>query len=290
MDNKEYEEWMARDDVKRAYETVRMMQPVLLEIMTVFDTICAENGLRYYLFYGTMLGALRHKGFIPWDDDADVVMPRSDYERLLGLPREKIPAGYFLQTPYSEKFGRFTFAKLRKDGTACICEEHRHIRMHQGVFVDIFPFDEPARGCRLAMWLIPRFFDRLTAFSSARLPRGLGWLKPIQFVWMRVFPPSYFARLANVAVKMLSGHAGYYMNPLCPVRSACEKQGWDKGLFDPPRRVPFEDREFNIPAKAEALLAHKYGVWNEMPPEKWRWPVHSKGGILSATHDYREFI
>lgn len=290
MNMSEYEAWMSRSDVQEAYAPVKKMQGVLLEMLEVFDRICDENGLRYYLFYGTQLGALRHKGFIPWDDDADVVMPRDDYEKLLRLPSAKVPRGYFLQSPYSEHMGRFCFAKLRKDGTTCICKDHQHIKMHQGIFVDIFPLDEPARGCKGLMWTLPRMLDRVTAFTCANLPRKVSFLRPIQWVWQKIFTPSFFARVANAMARILSGQSGVYMSTFCTNRTAGEKKGWNKKLFDPPRRVWFEGFELNVPNKSEVLLEQRFGNWHEFPPEKYRWPIHGEGGIVDVSRDYREYL
>lgn len=141
MSREDHQKWLARPDVQKKLAPIIKVQKVLLELLSVIDGICRENNLRYYLFYGTLLGAIRDGGFIPWDDDADVVMPREDYEKLLSLPVSKWPDGYFLQSPYSEKYGRFAFSKLRKNNTACIDPHHRHIKMHQGIFLDIFPLD-----------------------------------------------------------------------------------------------------------------------------------------------------
>ena len=79
----EYDRWLAAPDVKRRLAPVKKLQGVLLEMLTVIDKVCDENGLKYYLIYGTLLGALRHGGFIPWDDDADIVMPREDFEKFI---------------------------------------------------------------------------------------------------------------------------------------------------------------------------------------------------------------
>lgn len=290
MNRAEYDAWMSRSDVQTAYAPVKKMQGVLLEMLKVFDRICDVNGLRYYLFYGTQLGAFRHRGFIPWDDDADVVMPRTDYEKLLHLPLNKIPQGYFLQSPYSERFGRFCFAKLRKDGTTCICKNHRHIKMHQGIFIDIFPFDEPAKGCKWLMWWLPRALDRMTAFTCTELPGALKVLKPAQWIWQKWLVPSFFAKLANVVARALSGRSGVYMSTFCTNRTVGEQKGWDKALFDPLRRVPFEGVLLRVPNQSEQILEQRFGDWNEMPPESGRWPVHSDGGVVDVDRDYSTYL
>lgn len=126
----------------RTDEQLKKHQAALLELLTVFDNICRRLGISYQLFAGTALGAVRHKGFIPWDDDLDIIMLRPEYERFLKeAPAEPESEKYFLQAEFSEHWPMF-FSKLRKNGTACI-ERYvpRDELMHQGIYIDIFPCD-----------------------------------------------------------------------------------------------------------------------------------------------------
>ena len=92
---------------------------VELDILLLFDTLCKEHNLTYFLMHGTLLGAVRHKGFIPWDDDIDVVMPREDYDKFLKLAGE-IEQPYFLQTPITDEESGFSIAKLKNSNTTCL--------------------------------------------------------------------------------------------------------------------------------------------------------------------------
>ena len=126
----------------RTDEQLKKHQAALMELLTVFDNICRRLGISYQLFAGTALGAVRHKGFIPWDDDLDIIMLRPEYERFLKeAPAEPESEKYFLQSEFSEHWPMF-FSKLRKNGTACI-ERYvpRDELMHQGIYIDIFPCD-----------------------------------------------------------------------------------------------------------------------------------------------------
>lgn len=122
--------------------SIQEHQVVLLELLNVFDSVCRKFDIKYMLFAGSALGAVRHQGFIPWDDDLDVVMLRSEYERFLRVaPRELNQKKYFLQKEYSEHWPMY-FSKLRKNNTACI---ERYVPkdplVHQGVYIDIFSCD-----------------------------------------------------------------------------------------------------------------------------------------------------
>ena len=99
------------------------------------------NNIQYYLAYGTAIGAVRHKGFIPWDDDIDVVMLREDYEKVCLLPPKAFGEELFLQTVYSNIEYPFPFAKLCMNGTACVEAGMEHANIHHGIFMDIFPLD-----------------------------------------------------------------------------------------------------------------------------------------------------
>lgn len=123
-------------------QTLTAHQKVLLELLGVFDGICRKYDIPYMLFAGSALGAVRHRGIIPWDDDLDVVMLRPDYERFLKLAAKDLADGpYFLQPEFSEHWPMF-FSKLRKNETACM-ERYvpRDPLTHQGIYIDIFPCD-----------------------------------------------------------------------------------------------------------------------------------------------------
>lgn len=115
------------------------------EILDVIHQVCTEHGLRYSLAYGTLIGAVRHKGFIPWDDDIDLMMPREDYEKLLVIWNQSAPKGYILQNTRTDSDFTQNFTKIRKDHTTFLQDEsEREKHYHKGIFVDIFPGDRVA--------------------------------------------------------------------------------------------------------------------------------------------------
>ncbi|MBQ8798493.1 MAG: LicD family protein [Lachnospiraceae bacterium] len=117
------------------------LQKKILEIMKVFDRVCRENDLRYYMLGGTMLGAVRHKGFIPWDDDADFGLPRRDYEQLLTFKDEQLPEGYQLRHFSKESGVPYAFIRLEDIRTTCIETRRSGSGYVGGVYIDIFPLD-----------------------------------------------------------------------------------------------------------------------------------------------------
>lgn len=149
---------------------LRRLQLVQLEMLKVLDEICKRNDIHYQLFAGTALGAVRHRGFIPWDDDLDVVMLREDYEKFLKIAPQQIGNAYFLQKEFSEHWP-MQFSKLRKNDTAFI---ERYIakdeQTHMGVYLDIFPCDNLSGSQDLAERAIPCLESRhRTIAGSTRL-------------------------------------------------------------------------------------------------------------------------
>lgn len=117
------------------------LKAIELEILDEFLRICKKHRLTYVLAGGTCLGAIRHKGFIPWDDDIDVSMPRKDFDRLAQLCKTELDNRYVFQSLDTEPNCGIVFGKIRKKGTVLSEEYSRHIKMTQGIWIDIFPYD-----------------------------------------------------------------------------------------------------------------------------------------------------
>lgn len=113
---------------------------VIYDLLLEFDRICREHGLRYTLAFGSLLGVVRHNGFIPWDDDIDVCMPRADYEKLIEL-KSSFSEPYFLQIPGKDNDYWYSFIKLRNSNTSAVNRTFRYAEFNQGHFLDIFPLD-----------------------------------------------------------------------------------------------------------------------------------------------------
>ena len=111
----------------------------LLELLKAFKNVCDKEGIWYTLAFGTVLGAVRHKGFIPWDDDIDIGMTRDNYEKFIKIANTKLSEEFFLQTMETEEETPFYFAKVRKNKTKFIEKYVKDINMNHGIFIDIFP-------------------------------------------------------------------------------------------------------------------------------------------------------
>ncbi|MCC8070689.1 MAG: LicD family protein [Bacteroidales bacterium] len=118
---------------------IRALQLKILAILKALDKVCQEHNLRYCLVGGTLLGAVRHRGFIPWDDDLDISMPRPDYEQLIAHANEWLPAPYELVCAENDPLYPLPFAKIQDASTTLI--ERRHLHYLGGVYIDVFPYD-----------------------------------------------------------------------------------------------------------------------------------------------------
>jgi lipopolysaccharide cholinephosphotransferase len=120
---------------------LREAQLIMLEMLVEFDAICKKHNLQYWLDSGTLLGAVRHKGFIPWDDDIDLSMPIEDYNKFQEIAEDELSSNIFFQTSITDKNFKFDYIKLRSNKAKIVefHEKDREVGYHQGVFVDIFP-------------------------------------------------------------------------------------------------------------------------------------------------------
>lgn len=120
---------------------LKQVWAVLIDLLYEFDRICKKYDLKYWLAYGSLIGAVRHKGFIPWDDDLDVFMMREDYEKLLTVAENELSQPYFFQTPHTDPGYYFSFAKIRNSNTTGTSVVFNWEDFNQGIFLDIFPLD-----------------------------------------------------------------------------------------------------------------------------------------------------
>ena len=122
-------------------DVLRKAQLIMLEMLIEFDAICKKHQLQYWLDSGTLLGAVRHQGFIPWDDDIDLSMPVEDYNKFLKIAKSELSSEIFFQTSQTDKDFKFDYIKLRSNKASIVefHEKDKQIKYHQGVFVDIFP-------------------------------------------------------------------------------------------------------------------------------------------------------
>ena len=258
-------------------KTVAAAQKVMLEILVEIHRICVENDITYWLEAGTLLGAIRHKGFIPWDDDCDVSMPRKDYERFLQIAQEKLPETMFLQTKETDKEYPLPWAKIRKNGTLLIeTGETGEEKYHHGIFVDIFPYDyyESAEVINKLLWA------RKTKDEKNKYPKGsfkrmlLGFYANVLLWWpmhtakkMRAYLVEHHNEINEKGYHFFTyaADAGY----VCPTTV-------DEVLPVEFAENIFEGHSFYIPNDYDKVLKANFGDdYMELPPVDQR-KTHAK--------------
>lgn len=264
--------------------TIVQTQAALASLLAEFDRICKQLDIPYVLFAGTMLGAVRHQGFIPWDDDVDVMMLREDYDRFLAqaeklLDQEK----FFLQKEFSPHWPMF-FTKLRLNGTAYLERYHpKDPECHQGLYLDIFACDYAAPG-KLRQRL--QFFASKVVIAKCLDARGYDTDSKLKKVFMalcRVLPLKPFLKLAKGKARkngqlqsFLGGAHGFEQN-IYPAE-------W----FDQRTELLFNGKAYPVSAAYDAFLTRLYGDYMQLPsPEQRRKKQHAI--LIDLERSYEEY-
>lgn len=259
--------------------TISEIQEIELDNLQTIDQICRQLGLTYYLAYGTLLGAVRHQDFIPWDDDTDIWMPRRDYERLIKHCQENCPAPYKLCTRENTPgfpYGLARFSNLDYEFVSTNPIE----QFAAGVFTDIYPLDENGDSYSTARWLYRRCKWANIAYYAyaANWPQNL-LTKGIQHLYRGaihcLFGDQFaqavdrkIGRLIFSKTKFGSRHVGV---PAWPDGAPHQL---DKADFGQGQDCSFAGCSLRIPAKPEAILREYYGNYEELPPAWDRYPHH----------------
>ena len=251
----------------------RALQISELEILREFKRLCNSNHLEYYLTAGTLLGAVRHQGFIPWDDDIDIAMPRKDFDSLAALCREQLKEGLYYQDGKTETNYPYYFAKIRKHGTEVIEPCLESVNIQKGHYIDIFPLD----GCPSSP-VIARLFFKLIAFFTAALQGKVdpsyscGYSKPgMRFTYrlFRHFPIDVLKGLRDLTRTVFSAGS---KRRLCTVSGVhgYPAEAFDSDWFIETVELPFEGEAFHAPIKWHQLLTNMYGDYMKPPDESDR--------------------
>ena len=261
-------------------------QKVLLSMLKDFDAVCSAHQIPYVLFSGTALGAVRHGGFIPWDDDLDVMLLREDYDRFFAEAAGDIdPERYFVQREFSEHWP-MQFSKLRLNGTTCMEKYHpRDPEQHQGVYLDIFPCDNCSDHAPVRRL---QYLSARIVIAKALWARGYetdSLLKKAFMQACRLLPRKPFYRFVlhrraagSETVHSFFGCGTKYEKNVFPRTWMTERVG-----------LPFEDGVFPVSAHYDELLTKLYGDYQKLPsPEERRVKEHT--AILDLDRPYQEYL
>lgn len=258
---------------------------VQLELLDVIKNVCEENDLSYQIFAGTLLGSIRHKGFIPWDDDIDVAMPRKDYELLLKIFADRSSTKYFLQTIYTDKNSPFLFAKLRKRGTRFVEESTSHIEMDHGIFIDIFPLDsvnyDDYQKANFRILRIVYTFQYIFSINKELLSKRTKVLRTVLDPFVQGRFHHKLKTLIDKKLKTLNQNdTEKYYNHL--TNSISQKRFYryiiDKNKFHDLEEYEFEGNFYSGPKDYDHYLTSIYGDYMKLPPIEEQKSHH---GIIS---------
>ncbi|BFT66393.1 MULTISPECIES: phosphorylcholine transferase LicD [Parvimonas] len=259
-----------------------------LEILKEFISCCEQMNLTYYISYGTLIGAIRHGGFIPWDDDIDVCMPRPDYDKFISEGSKFLPENYFIQTMDTDPKYALNFAKLRDSDTTLFEKHVVDVDINHGVFIDIFPFDGYVKGQNKVLDLRvkenPVFEESDTNIISNTL-NGLG--KKLTYKLGETIPNKLKTDLSKLSVPKDNPSFEESEYVACLVDSFSiipfKKEFLGKGT-----KVDFEGIKVNAPENYDEYLKILYGDYMKLPPEDQR-ENHHNFHIADVNKSFREY-
>ena len=255
---------------------INQLKKIQLEVMDYFHNWCQENGVTYFITAGTLIGALRHKGFIPWDDDIDVVMLRSDYERMLTMYRND--GRYKLYTIETDETCIYPYAKIYDSKTVMIeCDETDHPAI--GVNIDIFPLDSVTDNYEDGVRLKKDIQMLDSILNVKHLDRNdRGFLKNMVVSILRFFAKFYsypylIKKVIKKSKKYLNNNdSRYIVNAVIYAKG--EKEILDREWFASTMDLEFEGRQYKAPVGADQYMRRLFGDYMQLPPEDKRTSHH----------------
>lgn len=259
-----------------------------LDLLSELDSVCRRHNLRYFLFFGSLLGVIRHHGFIPWDDDIDIAMPREDYERLKDYVGE-FQEPYFLQTPQTDEGYYFTFNKLRNSHTSFVSEVFRYEPFNQGICIDLFPLDNyTAEGLEEKFEQVKTLAVDLSTYMRMRHPdldeagrRRLATYsgRPPMETWQRILQICQADN--DKACPLMGWMSGNVYG--------AHRQSFPREVLQETVDTDFYGLQVPIPKNYDAVLRTLYGDYMSFPPVTARGTWHS-GVIVDTDTPYIYYI
>lgn len=241
----------------------------ILSIMDEIERICTENNIRYYLAFGSLLGAVRHRGFIPWDDDLDIFMPREDFNRFMDIAPKLLKDKFQLRWANTEKNYFLYFAKVVLRGTL-FCEKKRLQEENEGIFLDIFPLDYSTKYNKV---LEIRYF-LILQIRQLLYVKGLRYDNSLlsvirKFIAKRCTSVQLLKLLERIANTPYKKNRTCYIN--FPSSVTLKSQVFPIEWFGNGRYAEFDGRMYKVPNNPEKILEQTYGAnFMELPPESKR--------------------
>ena len=261
---------------------IERIKNVGLSILDAFIEVCKKLDLRYYVVGGTLLGAVRHKGFIPWDDDIDVGMPREDYMTFLKYGQRYLPDYYFLQSYKSDKNWLRHFCKIRDSRTTFIETPTKDWKINHGVYIDVFPMNHTERKKA-------GFYYGLLGLIESGIFKDKTPIVKLKTLIAKILTLKFTARSAFLKRERLlnrkkTGDFFAFSSALYE-----EKDFFPKDWFRNGETLDFEGIKVIAPCKYDQFLRQVYGDYMTLPPEEKR-TTHHYTEIIDLDKSYSEYI
>lgn len=266
--------------------SVRDLQLALLDMLVKINELCQKYEINYSLSSGTVLGAVRHGGFIPWDDDLDLMLVREEYEKFLQIPNEEFQrCGFTLQKAFTKEWPMF-FSKVRKNGTTFIEKYPNKLKgAHQGIYIDILPVDNLYNSMLAAnvQWNV---FHLLAAKClDKRGYRTTSLKKKFALTVARFLPESPMIRFVEASNQKKSKKVHIFLGASVDR----DKSIYPREMFEEYTSVEFEGKTFPVIKDYKKYLEITYGNYMELPPEKDRLAaIHAE--YVDLNKSYEEYV
>lgn len=259
---------------------LRSAQLLQLKIAMEIKRICEKHEIAYFMVAGTLLGAVRHHGFIPWDDDLDIGMLRPDYERFLHVCQEELAPCFFLQDWNTDRHYGLPFAKIRLNHTHYVERNAAKVQAHDGIYVDVFPFDNVPSDPQLQKkqdketYLLKRLILVKNGYESweeeetgkklvYKLANILSMPISLKFLQNRLLRAMLrYNSEETPKVVTFGGSYGY------------QKETIERAWVRECTQLPFEETFFSAPMRYKEYLGYFYGDYMQLPPEDKRGDRH----------------
>ena len=252
------------DDLKKLHE-------VQVEILKDIHNFCQENNIKYFLVAGTLLGSVRHKGFIPWDDDIDIGMMRDDYEKFIKLYPSDKSNKYFVQSLETDSNYWHSYAKVRKKNTLMKEKKIAHLNLNKEIFVDVFPFDNVKDGGYDKVKFRANIIKVIR--ETIYVKRKIITLSDCRIKLLSaLFMVFNVKTLYKIQKKLMTWYNNQEtMNVACYVGEyETRKEYMEKKIFLPIKECIFEGEKFNTMNNPDGYLKRIYGNYMELPPVEKR--------------------
>lgn len=265
------------------------LQQTQLEILSVIHDVFEKNQLKYFLIGGSCIGAIRHQGFIPWDDDIDIALFREDYEKARIVLINNLPEGYVYCDNRTEVDYPYNFGKVRKDNTAFVHEGDSHLNIHHGIYVDIFPFDNCPDNDKELRLFIKQLKCRkcLCDLNHMSYRKGMK-LRPIWQIPLIWFAHAFVNR--SKIMQSIDRYCQKYNNSTKYVGNVLGLYGvkdvFLKEWVSDVKLVPFENIQSYVPVNYDSYMKKLFGNYMELPPIEQR-VSHHDAIFLSVKESYK---